>query len=94
MPSPSVLYGFSRVLDLFGRGDRFNDSPTPEAADRAGLRCDWEMIKGDLAKARQLLVAQDPEARDVVKALESVESHVIHNRVRLGGSPPSGIKCS
>ena len=60
MPRPSVLYSLSRVWGLFGRVDRFNDSPTPEATDRAGTRCDWEMIKGDLAKARQLLVAQAP----------------------------------
>jgi hypothetical protein len=59
---------------LFGRVDRFNYSTTPEAADRAGLRCDWEMIKRDLATARQLLVAQDSEAREVVKALDGARS--------------------
>ena len=48
---PSSLTGFARVLDLFGRFDTYNDSPTGDRADARALYSDWHIVGQELADA-------------------------------------------
>jgi hypothetical protein len=42
--TPSWLSGSSRVLDLAGQFDEYNDSHSVDAADAKAIFCDWRMI--------------------------------------------------
>ena len=42
--TPSWLSGASRILDLAGQFDEYNDSHSIEAADAKAIFCDWRMI--------------------------------------------------
>ena len=45
---PSILTGASRVLDLAGQFDRYNESATVEEADGRALLCDLVVTARDL----------------------------------------------
>jgi len=45
---PSILTGASRVLDLAGQFDRYNESTTVEEADGRALLCDLVVTARDL----------------------------------------------
>ena len=58
---PSFLTGMARVLDLWGRFDRYNESRTPEEADVRALVSDWMVVRRDLEDALRKLLAERPE---------------------------------
>ena len=64
MAEPSFWYGPARILDLFGRLDQFNISPTPQEADARAIAADWVAVGDELWAAME---AADPDApsRDV-----------------------------
>ena len=49
--TPSAWSGAARLLDLFGRFDAYNDSPTDELADARALYSDWRIVGQELASA-------------------------------------------
>lgn len=59
-PSPRILYGIARVLDLGAQLDSYNVSPTPAGADALALFSDWRMVGRDLEHALE----QSPLNRD------------------------------
>ncbi len=48
---PSVIEGLARVLDASGTLNEYNQSSTPEQADRRALRADWKAVGEDLRRA-------------------------------------------
>ena len=49
--TPSILSGFSRLVDLCGTFYAFNESATPDEADKLALYADWLAVGGDLEAA-------------------------------------------
>jgi hypothetical protein len=48
---PSFLSGASRLLDLWGQYDQYNQSLTPAEADARAIAADWIIIGQDLQEA-------------------------------------------
>jgi hypothetical protein len=61
---PSFLSGVARVVDLGGRLDDLNSSPTPEATDFHASTADWNMIARDLLAAARLVAAEDVQEEE------------------------------
>ena len=64
--APSAWSGVARLLNLFGRFDTYNDSPTDDLADARALYSDWHVVGQDLAGAmtkvqRESSTAKPPE---------------------------------
>lgn len=72
--SPSALYGFARVLDLFGQVDRYNYSDSPETADLVGIECDWDMVRKDLERALAKMKSEDGEVQATLEAMSGAKS--------------------
>ena len=53
---PRAWFGAARLLDLGGRFDEYNYSPTPIEADLNALRADWLAVGNDIREAAQRAV--------------------------------------
>lgn len=51
---PSFWEGVARVLDLGGTLNIYNESKTPEEADRTALQSDFAMVGKDINKAMKI----------------------------------------
>lgn len=51
--NPSILEGMSRVLDLGNTLNTYNTSLSPEKADFAATKSDWEVVASDIRAAIQ-----------------------------------------
>lgn len=60
--SPSFSGGIARLLDLFGRFDDYNDSPSGEAADARAVYSDWRITGEDLARAMVVIEREQSKA--------------------------------
>lgn len=49
--NPGFWIGSARILDLYGKLDKYNYSNTPNEADYNALKKDWEIIGKDLRNA-------------------------------------------
>ena len=75
--TPSAWSGVARLLDLFGRFDAYNDSPTDDLADARALYSDWHVVGQELTSAmmkveRESRTAQPPDtdaAREAARSL-------------------------
>ncbi|MCY4599081.1 MAG: hypothetical protein OXF27_04090 [Acidobacteria bacterium] len=71
--TPSAWSGVARLLDLFGRFDAYNDSPTDDLADARALYSDWHIVGQELASAmtkveRESRIAQPPDTETLHEA--------------------------
>ncbi len=57
---PSVWSGASRVLDLFGVFDTYNDSPSDALADSRAIYSDWRIVGEELADAMTRVEREPP----------------------------------
>jgi len=48
---PSFISGFARVLDIGGTFNAYNQSATPEEADRRAIQSDWLAVGQDMWRA-------------------------------------------
>jgi len=55
---PSFLEGIGSVIDLGGKSHQYNESQTPEEADRKALLSDWNAITIDFKNAFQSLLKE------------------------------------
>ncbi len=51
--NPSILEGMSRVLDIGATLNEYNVSLSPEEADCAAIRSDWEAVASDIRSAME-----------------------------------------
>lgn len=49
--SPSFLEGIARIMDFANALNEYNSSLTPQEADAAAIRMDWEMVGQDFRSA-------------------------------------------
>ncbi len=54
---PSFLEGMSRVLDLLGNMDNYNEDATPEIADSKALFSDWASVGDHIISASEEFVS-------------------------------------
>ncbi len=54
--SPSLTEGMSRVFDLLGSGDIYNENLTADEADNQALYSDWASVGDHLISASKQLV--------------------------------------
>ncbi len=59
-PTPSVLYGIGRLMDLGAELDSYNFSLTPEEADAVAIYSDWFMVGTDFKAAIQECLSSHP----------------------------------
>lgn len=59
--SPNLLSGISRILDLWGTYDSYNDSLTPDIADLNAIKQDWLVTGEDLREAFKVYLAETNE---------------------------------
>lgn len=71
---PSFLSGIARVLDLWGRFDRYNESRTPEEADVTALVSDWIIIGRDLEEAFRKVLAEHPELVEELERMTALQA--------------------
>lgn len=48
---PSFIEGMARIVDFGNTLNHYNDSPTPQDADRVALSMDWGMVGEDMYQA-------------------------------------------
>ena len=60
--APSFSSGVARLLDLFGRFDDYNDSPSAASADARAMYSDWRVTGEDLAGAMVVIEREQAEA--------------------------------
>ena len=53
--NPSVFEGMSRVFDLLGNHDVYNEDATPQEADKKALFSDWASVGDHLISAAEQL---------------------------------------
>ncbi len=55
--NPSLTEGMSRVLDILGNQDVYNENLTPQEADNQALYSDWASVGDHLILAAQELTS-------------------------------------
>ena len=55
--NPSAFEGISRVLDILGNQDAYNEDLTPQQADSRALYSDWASVGDHLILASQELAS-------------------------------------
>ena len=50
---PSFLEGYGRAIDLGATLNEYNSNKTPEEADTAAIRSDWEAVGDSIAAAME-----------------------------------------
>ena len=64
-PRPTALEGIGSLLDFSPLRERYNDSKTPDLADRIASRMDWEAVAADFRS-----VMSDPEIEQRLRQTE------------------------
>ena len=59
--TPSWLSGASRILDLAGQFDEYNESHNGEIADARALFCDWRIVGESLLDAMRMFRRESPQ---------------------------------
>ena len=55
--SPSLIEGMSRVFDILGNQDFYNEDETPGEADAKSIYSDWAAVGDDIATASENLAS-------------------------------------
>jgi hypothetical protein len=62
-PSPGILYGVARLLDLGAQLDLYNESSSPQEADYRALYADWLSVGKDFKAVFEKFARQTEKVR-------------------------------